>query len=300
VLTALAGRVHVFARVSPSHKLQIVQALQRAGKVVAMTGDGINDGPALKAADIGIAMGNTGTDVAREVADVVLEDDALETMIIAISQGRTIYNNIRKSVHFLFATNLSEIMVMFTALTLGLGRPLNAMQLLWINLLSDIAPGLALAFEPQEPDVLRQPPRNPTEPILRPADFRRIAFESAMLSMGTLGAYGYGLLRYGMGAQANTLAFMSLTTGQLLHAFSCRSETHSLFDAKPLPANPTLTLAVGGSLALQLLAVVIPGLRSVLGLTPLTWLDSMVVGQSAVLPLVVNELTKQQTRGTQP
>jgi len=146
VMTALASRVHVFARVSPSHKLQIVQALQRSGKVVAMTGDGINDGPALKAADIGIAMGNTGTDVAREVADVVLEDDHLETMVIAISQGRTIYNNIRKSVHFLLATNLSEIMVMFTALSTGLGQPLNAMQLLWINLLSDVAPGLALAI----------------------------------------------------------------------------------------------------------------------------------------------------------
>jgi Ca2+-transporting ATPase len=299
VMTALASRVHVFARVSPSHKLQIVQALQRAGKVVAMTGDGINDGPALKAADIGIAMGHTGTDVAREVADVVLEDDALETMIIAVSHGRTIYNNIRKSVHFLLATNLSEIMVMFTGLTLGLGQPLNAMQLLWINLLSDIAPGLALALEPPEPDVLRQPPRNPAEPIFRPADFKRIAFESAVLSAGALGAYGYGLLRYGMGAQANTLAFMSLTMGQLLHAISCRSDTHSLFDAQPLPANPSLTLAVGGSLVLQLLAIMVPGLRSLLGLTPLTLLDSVVVGQSAVLPLVVNELTKKHTRGQQ-
>jgi P-type Ca2+ transporter type 2C len=127
LMKALAEKVHVFARVSPAHKLQIVQALQRAGKVVAMTGDGINDGPALKAADIGIAMGNTGTDVAREVADVVLEDDNLETMIVAISQGRTIYTNIRKSVHFLLSTNLSEIMVMFTAIAAGLGQPLNAM-----------------------------------------------------------------------------------------------------------------------------------------------------------------------------
>src|SRR5574341_1808662 len=162
-MTALASRVQVFARVSPAHKLQIVQAMQRAGKVVAMTGDGINDGPALKAADIGIAMGNTGTDVAREVADVVLEDDNLETMIVAISQVRTIYTNIRKSVHFLLSTNLSEIMVMFTAIAAGLGQPLSAMQLLWINLISDIFPGLALALEPPEPDVLSRPPRSPED-----------------------------------------------------------------------------------------------------------------------------------------
>jgi Ca2+-transporting ATPase len=294
VMATLASRVHVFARVSPAHKLQIVQALQRTGKVVAMTGDGINDGPALKAADIGIAMGNTGTDVAREVADVVLEDDNLESLVVAISHGRTIHNNMRKSVHFLLATNLSEIMVMFTALTTGLGQPLNAMQLLWINLLSDVAPGLALALEPPEPDVLQQPPRNPAEPILASIDFKRIAFESAILSAGALSAYGYGLVRYGMGARANTLAFTSLTVGQLLHTLSCRSHRHSLFSTPPLPANPYLTFAVSGSLALQLLAFIMPGLRRLLGLTTLTLLDSALVGASAILPLVVNEGTKRR------
>ncbi|MGH7961805.1 MAG: cation-translocating P-type ATPase, partial [Candidatus Binatia bacterium] len=298
VMSALAEKVQVFARVSPAHKLQIVQALQQAGKVVAMTGDGINDGPALKAADIGIAMGNAGTDVAREVADVVLEDDNLETMIIAISQGRTIYHNIRKSVHFLLSTNLSEIMVMFTSMAAGLGQPLNPMQLLWINLLSDIAPGLALALEPPEPDVLRQPPRNPADPIIQPADFRRIAFESATLSVGALGAYGYGLFRYGMGPQAGTLAFTSLTTGQLLHALTSRSEKHNVFDGigtvhpPPLPPNPYLNAALIGSFALQGLALVVPGLRRLLGIAPLSLVDGVVIGASALLPFVVNENTK--------
>jgi Ca2+-transporting ATPase len=238
-------------------------------------------------------MGHTGTDVAREVADVIIEDDNLETMLIAISRGRTIYNNIRKSVHFLLATNLSEIMVMFTALTAGLGQPLNAMQLLWINLISDIAPGLALALEPPEPDVLALPPRDPHEPIIRNTDFRRIAFESAVISTGALGAYGYGIARYGMGQRAGTMAFLSLTIGQLLHALSCRSEHHSMFSREKLPRNRYLDLSLGGSFALQGLAMTIPGMRNLLGIGPISILDGIVVAGSSALPLIVNEATKK-------
>ncbi|HYY15859.1 MAG TPA: HAD-IC family P-type ATPase, partial [Gammaproteobacteria bacterium] len=292
VLQALATRVHVFARVSPAHKLQIVQALQHASEVVAMTGDGINDGPALKAADIGIAMGHSGTDVAREVADVILEDDNLETMIIAVGEGRRIYDNIRKSIHFLLSTNLSEILVMFSVTAAGLGQPLNTMQLLWINLISDIAPALALALEPPEPDVLRRPPRRPDEPIIRSSDLKKIALESTVLSAGALGAYGYGMMRYGMGPQPSTITFMSLTAGQLLHAISCRSVTHSVFGAESLPPNRYLDLALLGSLAVQVLALVVPGLRGLLGIAPIDLLDSLVIGSSALFPLVVNEAAK--------
>ncbi len=294
VMKALCERVHVFVRVSPAHKLQIVQALQGTGRVVAMTGDGINDGPALKAADIGVAMGHTGTDVAREVADIVVEDDNLETMIIAVSQGRTIYNNIRKSVHFLLSTNISEIMVMFTAIAGGMGQPLNAMQLLWINLISDIFPGLALALEPPEPDVLSRPPRSPEDPIIKTSDFKRIAFESGVISAGTLGAYGYGIMRYGIGPRAGTLAFMGLTSSQLLHALSCRSENTSIFDKGKLPPNRYLDLAIGGSMALQVLTLAIPGLRSLLGLSPINLVDALVVGGGATIPLLINEGTKSK------
>lgn len=296
-LTALSDKVHVFARVTPAFKLEIVQALQRKGKVVAMTGDGINDGPALKAADIGIAMGEGGTDIAREVADVVLEQDNLETVIVAVRDGRTIYHNIRKSLRFLLATNFSEIMVMFLTVAAGLPSPMTAMQLLWINLLSDIFPGLALALEQPEEDVLNRPPRTADEPIIKTSDFKRLTFEASTLSLGAMTAYGYGIMRYGTGANAGTLAFHSLTMGQLLHALSCRSETHGFFDGRQLPPNPYLTVALSGSFAVQCLTIFLPGLRGLLGLTPINLLDGAVIAGTAALPLLINEGTKVMGAG---
>lgn len=292
VMQVLCDRVQVFARISPANKLQIVQALQGSSKIVAMTGDGINDAPALKAANVGVAMGHTGTDVAREVADVVLEDDNLETMIVAVSRGRTIYNNIRKSVHFLLSTNTSEIMVMLAATSAGIGQPLNAMQLLWLNLVTDIFPGLALALEAPEPDVLSQNPRDPEEPIIKTSDFKRIIRESTTLSISSLAAYGYGTRRYGISPQASTIGFMSLTSAQLLHALSCRSKTHSIFSKDQLPPNQYLTFALGGSFALQIVAAIVPGLKGLLQVTPINLLDGAVIATSAVLPLLVNEGAK--------
>jgi Ca2+-transporting ATPase len=295
LMAALAKKVHVYSRVSPAHKLQIVQALQEAGMTVAMTGDGINDGPALKAADLGIAMGHSGTDVAREVADVVLENDDLEALIIAVSEGRATYTNIRKSVHFFLSTNMSEIMVMFAATAAGMGFPLNVMQLLWINIISDIFPGLALSMEAPEPDIMVQAPRDARASLFSKSDFKRMLFESGVISAASLGAYGYGILRYGIGPGATSVAFQSLTFAQLLHALSCRSERHRLYDRAPLKPNHYLNIAIGGSLAMQILTMVIPGLRRILGLAPASVMDVGVIAGSALLPLAVNEFTKDHS-----
>ena len=296
-LQALCQQSQVFARVSPSHKLQIVQNLQKAGKVVAMTGDGINDSPALKAADIGIAMGQTGTDVAREVASVVLEDDNIETMIIAVGQGRTIYNNVRKSLHFLLATNFSEIMVTFAATMVGLGQPLSSMQLLWINLITDIFPGLALSMEAPEKDILNRPPRDPDNSMINSSDFKKITREAGIISLGAISSYVYGVIRYGKGLRASSIAFQTLTLSQLLHAITCRSEQHSIFDLESQSANKYLTVALGGSFILQAMTPVVPGLRSLLGLDTIGMTDFLIIGINAPLPFLLNEIAKKAQNG---
>ena len=292
LLAGLVSNVHVFARVSPAHKLKIVQAFQQAGKVVAMTGDGINDGPALKAADIGVAMGAGGTEVAREVSDVVLEDDNLHTMSVAVNQGRTIYNNIRKMIHFMISTNLTEIEVMLAGLALGIGQPMNPMQLLWINLVTDIFPGLALSMEPAEPDIMDRPPRDPDEAIIAGRDLKRMAFESGIIGLGTMGAYLFGIKRYGVGAAASTLAFNTLTMNELAHAYSSRSPYRNVFGGSNLKPNPHLTKAILGMGGLQALVSYLPGTRRLLGTTPMGPADLLVIAGGVLLPLIVNEFTK--------
>jgi P-type Ca2+ transporter type 2C len=300
VLTGLARRAHVFARVSPSHKLQIVQALQQGGAIIAMTGDGINDSPALKAANIGLAMGAAGTDVARDVADVILKDDNPETIIVAIRHGRTLYGNVRKSLRFLLATNLSEILLMVGATAAGLRQTLTPMQLLWINLMTDVFPALALAIEPPESDVMKEKPRDGGEAIMRAGDLKRVAFEGVAISGTALATCVYGNVRYGPGARTGTMTFLSLITAQMLHALTCRTDHYGLFKpGRPAP-NRYLQLAVGGSFFIQVLALLTPQLRRLLGLSPISAADAAITATAALLPYVVNEAAKPSSDRLSP
>jgi len=292
VLAELAPQVQVFSRVSPRHKLRIVQALQKSGMVVAMTGDGINDCPALKAADIGVAMGGSGGTVAREVADVILETDDLGGMLTAIEHGRVIHADIRKAVRFILSTNTSEILLTLLSVAAGFGEGMSPMQLLWINLISDIFPELALAVQPPEDDVLLQPPRDPEAKMFSKQELRQIGVEGSLLTAGAMSVYAYGIGRYGLSPQAQTVSFVSLATAQLLHAFSTRSEKHNIFDASPSAKNKYIPMAVGGGIALTVLMQVIPAARRVFGSSLMPPIDWAIAAAGAVGPLLANEMVK--------
>jgi Ca2+-transporting ATPase len=285
-------RTHVFARVSPAMKLKLVRALQDSGHRVAMTGDGVNDGPALRVADVGIAMGRSGSDVARSMSDVVLTDDRLQSIIDAMAHGRASFANLQKAIEYLLSTNFSEIEVMLTAILTGLPNPLTPIQLLWINLMTDVFPSLAIGFESPEWDVLRQPPDDFQRGIIDARRLRGLLGQSLVITGTTMGSYLYGLLRYGPGQRAGTQAFMTLTTAQLMQALSSRSRSSTIFRRRGTPPNPWLQAAVAGSLGLQA-ATALPGLRRIFGVSRPGALDLLVILGGAVIPLLLNEGVKE-------
>ena len=298
-LAKTVADVSVYARVNPDHKLRIVKALQRDRAIVAMTGDGVNDAPALKTADIGVAMGVMGTDVAREAADIVLADDNFASIVAAVDEGRAIFANIRTFLRYLLSSNIGEVLTMFFGVLLA-GRiglpsengvivlPLLATQLLWINLVTDGAPALALGVDPPEENLMRQPPRPNGEPVITGEMWRGIFFNGTVMAIATLlvldaslpGGFipGTGNLRY-----AQTMAFMSLTLAQFFNVFNSRSDRRSAFAG--IFSNRWVWLALGLSLVLQAVVIYVPPMQQAFGTTSLSLTDwvKCLIPASAVL-----------------
>jgi len=301
-LDRIVDRVRVYARVAPEHKVRIVDAWRRRGHVVAMTGDGVNDAPALRRADIGAAMGITGTDVAKSAADMILTDDNFATIVAAVREGRVVFDNIRKSVQYLVSCNIGEITVIFAAILLGLPRPLLPIQILWLNLITDGLPALALGVDPPERDLMRRKPRGRNGSVLDRASSVRLIIYGVSVA-------GLGLMSFAMGlgwpgaidvspdslVAARTMCLMTMSFSQLFHAINCRSELGSILGAG-LFANTKLLLAFFTSGLLQLGIVYLPGVSrffSVVDIHGARFLES--VGLAAFM-LVVGELVKALSR----
>ncbi len=312
-LRDVINKTSVFARVSPEHKMRIVDALQANGEVVAMTGDGVNDAPAIKRADIGVAMGITGTDVAKETADMVLTDDNYASIVAAVEQGRIIYSNIRKFVFFLLSSNIAEIMIIFLATLAGLPAPLTAIQLLWLNLITDGAPALALAVEKGDPDIMEQKPRAKNEPIVNRSMAIGMVIQTITQTSAVLIAFVLGLVWHldagaavlgnpityilqhnwqGVDVQtAETMAFVTLSLCELFRAYTVRSERASIFRIGMF-SNRYMQYAVGLSIGLLLLVINVPFLQPIFNTHFLRLNEWMIVVGLALIPAVSEEITK--------
>lgn len=284
-LAADADRYGVFARVSPAHKLRLVRAFQANGAVVAMTGDGVNDAPAIKAADVGVAMGKGGTDVARQAADVVLLDDNFETLVNAVEQGRCVYANIRKFVRYLLSCNIGEVATMFLGILVGMPTPLLPVQILLVNLVTDSLPAIALGLEPPDPDDMYSPPRSKDDGFFSGGLMQKIGLRGILIGLCTLGSFSTAMRLEGTLAGARTAALCTLILSQLVHVFECKSEKKGLFSMN-YTNNMKLIGAVLISFAALIAAVQIPVMQVIFGtvsLSPLGWLSA--IGFSIAVPI---------------
>ena len=291
-LVAEVEQVDVYARSSPQHKVRIVDALKARNHIVAMTGDGVNDAPALKRSDIGVAMGITGTDVAKETADMVLTDDNYVSIVAAVEEGRIIYSNIRKFVFYLLSCNVGEILIIFVATLAGWPLPLTAIQLLWLNLLTDGAPALALGLERGDPDIMERPPRPPSEPVINREMTIGIAVQSLAMLVATLGAFWLGNpFNPATLDIAESMAFTTLVLSELLRAYTARSEHYPLFRIGVF-SNPAMQAAVALSLGLLLLVVYVPFLNPIFNTHPLGLTQWLQIFPLILLPATVAEVSK--------
>jgi Ca2+-transporting ATPase len=295
-LAARAGRLGVVSRAGPEEKLRVVAALQRHGETVAMLGDGVNDAPALRQADIGVTMGRRGTELAKEAADVVLQDDRFETIGVALEEGRVIDDNVRKFVFFLFSCNMAEILVFLGAGLLGWPAPLTPLQILWLNLLTDSFPALALALEPAEPDLMRRPPRDPAAPLLSATLLGATVRYAGLIGAATLAAFAWGRQRWpGDPLAAGTIAFMTLAAAQVLHLGNARSPGPVLAPRRAL-ANRYALVAVGLALGLQLAVAAWRPLADTLEVRMPDAVDWAVIAVLAAVPALVGQIVKVTRR----
>ncbi len=293
-LREVAKDTKVYARVSPDHKVKIVNSLKEDGYITSMTGDGVNDALALKKADIGVAMGITGTDVAKNTADVILTDDNFSTIVNAVEEGRIIFSNIKKFVYFLLSCNIGEILLVFVSILIGWEVPLVPIQLLWLNLVTDSFPALALGVENAEPGIMNQPPRDTKEPILDKDMMGGIIFQAVAIGFATLLSYYWALRTYGTGSgliHARSVVFTTLIMAELFRAFSSRSQTYTLFKLGFF-TNIRMIQAVFASFALTVVVLYIPALTGIFDVVPLTAHDWEIVLAFSLIPMLVGELYK--------
>ncbi len=295
-LANVVEKVDVYARVSPAHKMKIVDAFKSRGHVVSMTGDGVNDAPALKRASIGVAMGITGTDVSKETADMVLTDDNFASIVSAIEEGRIIFSNIRKFVFYLISCNIGEILIIFISMLAGWPIPLRPIQLLWLNLVTDGAPALALGLEKGDPDIMKRPPRPTKEPIINKDMMIGLVVQAIVMTFAVLVAYRIGIANYPEHLEgAQTMAFATLVLSELLRAYTARSERYSIFAIGPF-GNKWMQYAVGASIVLLIAVIYVPFLQPFFNTVPLTLTDWLEMAPCFALASVAAELTKLYLR----
>lgn len=290
--TKIVNNYRVFARVSPEHKVKIVKAFKAHGNIVSMTGDGVNDAPSLKAADIGVAMGITGTDVAKGAADMVLTDDNFTTIVSAVEEGRNIFNNIKKSILFLLSCNLGEVVALFVAILLNWAAPLLPIHILWVNLITDSFPALSLGVDPGDKGVMELPPRNPKESLFAGRMGKLLILNGILIGANTLFAFVLGEYLYPDSLRhAQTMAFVVLSVSQLFYSLAMRNETKSLFQVGVFK-NKWLISSVLLGILLQLAIITIPFTASVFKVYPLTLTDWGIVILISLIPFVINEIIK--------
>ena len=299
-LPALAAETSVFARTSPEHKLRLVEALQADRDVIAMTGDGVNDAPALKRADVGVAMGRSGTEAAKEAADMVLADDNFASIVAAVREGRTVYDNLTKVIGWTLPTNGGEFLIVLAAIIFGITLPMTPAQILWINMVTTVGLGLVLAFEPAEPDIMKRPPRASDAPILSPFLLWRVVFVSVLFALGALGIFAWAMAR-GLGIEtARTMVVNTVVVLELFYLFSVRYLYGASFTLRGIFGTPAVLTGIAVIVGLQMTFTYLPAMQYLFQTTGIGFLEGTAIIGTGIALFVILEIEKHVGRALFP